>query len=384
MRKIVKILITFLLFPIGVYALDANVGGSIVPPPSKKTSQVSEDPECISGIYRLKPNLGLRVSFYDNDGKQIGYTFDIWREVLPDSKSETSTLASENGVEAYTRKLNHGDGLPSRIDYHAGTQFNLTGTTYTFYVDTKATGNALYYTNDGAVELRKYLTNYENVQRYMNIAGVNKNARSDSDYVIVIEPTFLVEGCKRQIAYGGVYTPSEVILNASQRSECHHFDLNCDAIQYLYLEKDAKIGTTTFRAPDISKHPCTRRPRDNYKPAEMPIGDSGVGMGLIKGDEVAIESPIYKIVYRHIDLNNPFLGIDGKSRTLSSSSNWYNKETTINPSIYTETPYLTLTLTPSAIKDIRDDNKDVRYDKLDDNTYTRLANILKKYSQVLK
>ncbi len=54
----------------------------------------------------------------------------------------------------------------------------------------------------------------------------------------------------------------------------------------------------------------------------------------------------------------PYISKYGTNRVLSDSSNWYQKESTIDTSIYSKEPMLTVTLAPSDITKIREYNKD--------------------------
>ena len=78
MKKILIFIITF-IFMTHVSAYDSNVAGVIVKP-SVSTSVT--DKSCPTGAYYLAGQksymLGLRISFYDNTGKQIGKTIDVW------------------------------------------------------------------------------------------------------------------------------------------------------------------------------------------------------------------------------------------------------------------------------------------------------------------
>lgn len=69
-----------------------------------------------------------------------------------------------------------------------------------------------------------------------------------------------------------------------------------------------------------------------------------------------------KVIYRPIDLNNPFPDIDGTGR--DSGSNWdgYHDIITSHTDIYSNKPMYTFYLTPSTIKRIRSYNKNNSYD----------------------
>lgn len=96
------------------------------------------------------------------------------------------------------------------------------------------------------------------------------------------------------------------------------------------------------------------------------------------GDCIVDGKPVYEcgnvaglsVIYRVVDLDNPFPGIDGTGRTLPSYSNWYNKDYIITNNrgvngnaLYTSniTPLYSATLNPAVIKAIRADNEKVYY-----------------------
>ena len=88
-------------------------------------------------------------------------------------------------------------------------------------------------------------------------------------------------------------------------------------------------------------------------------------MAMIIGTDVCKENchpyKKYKIVYHTINLAHPFVtSKNGSTRILSNSSNWYQKESTIDTSIYFKEPILTVTLGPSDITKIREYNKSLK------------------------
>ena len=376
MKKTLKIiLVIFSLMPLCIRALESNIGGITVP--SSKTTVKSTSKDCVNGIYRVKNVLGVRVSFYDEKGKQLGETIDVWNQNFRSGSEVSNTLATNNGFKPYSQKINHANGLPSRIDYYNKlATFNLTGSTYNYYVDTKATGNILNYDKDSATALRTYFTTPSVVQRYMNLTKVKGVTSKNAEYTIVIETLIIAQGCKNLANYGGVYTMADL----GSLGKGNNINLYCAVPQYLYLTANGKIGNIEFTKPNFASHVCfdkkgrTTSTTQNFKYAEL-TGSSklGVGMGFVYGKDVckqSCEGQHYEIVYRTLDLNNPFLGIDGKIRTLSTESNWYGKQNTIDTAIYEKAPLYTVTLTPSMIRKIKADNatQNINY-----------SNILAKY-----
>jgi len=78
---------------------------------------------------------------------------------------------------------------------------------------------------------------------------------------------------------------------------------------------------------------------------------------------VTDEDKIYDLVFRPIDLSNPFPGMTGEGRT--PGQNWTSelvgKYITSRQDVYNKTPLYSVTLTPSIIKEIRKYNKNNDY-----------------------
>ena len=132
----------------------------------------------------------------------------------------------------------------------------------------------------------------------------------------------------------------------------------------LHLESAAEVGHYIFSsvssAPTISEI------------ASAEYLEKGYGMALISGHEVEEYHPnyCYKIIYRAIDMNNPFLDVDGNIRYLDKENNWYGKKATIDKYIYEQKPILTIVLKSSDIRKIRKENKNIDYSKLNKDTYS--------------
>jgi len=109
-------------------------------------------------------------------------------------------------------------------------------------------------------------------------------------------------------------------------------------------------------------------------------GYYGYGMMIVTGKEVeGYKGNKFQIVYRTIDLKNPFLTITGVKRTLSEDSNWYNKTDLIDENVYKNDPFLIVTLTPTTIKSIREDNKSIDYSEISIKSYDIFKN---KYNDI--
>ena len=400
MKKILIFIITF-IFMTHVSAYDSNVAGVIVKP-SVSTSVT--DKSCPTGAYYLAGQksymLGLRISFYDNTGKQIGKTIDVWNQnVVSEKKStqiidtEDGKIAHNNGYILYKTKINHANALPSRMDYHNGFSFALTGGDYYYYTDNKVTGNELTYTKDAAAEMKKYFTTPEVVQRYINIANASeKLSVYQDDYVIVLETLVKVAACGSGI-YGGVYTVADFGSLVRQKEYINNYNLRCNVVKYLSLERDGAIGNVTFVKPDLASKKCGYA-KGNYTPNEVTTSNLGVGMGFVYGSEVCKENCTsgkkYKVIYHPIDLTNPFLTEDGEKRDISNESNWCKEPSSnsntcktvypIDKNIYSGEPILTVTLTPASIRKIREDNKTIDYSKITNTTCKNFWNKFKTES----
>lgn len=381
MKKVLIILLNFMCLT-NICAIDTNVAGVIVEP-SKSTS-VNDD-SCSTGeYYRAGQDehlLGLRVTFYDKDGTQVGNTIDVWNQNITSNKTmvsftDESILAEKNGYSLNKIKMNHANAKPSRIDYYNGVKFELTGSDYYYYLDSKATGNALFYTKDAAAAMKEYFTTPEVVQRYMNITGANEKLNIyQEDYDIVLETLIIVGACGNG-KFGGVYTVADFGGLVKKHPSINNFTLRCRAVKYLSLEEDGNVGSITFKKPELTLKKCGYQ-SGNYTSEEVTTSNLGVGMGFISGVEVCKENcskKRYPIIYRPFDLSNPFLNKDGSIRDLSEKSNWYNKTDTIDKDIYNKEPFLTVILNPNTIREIRKDNENINYSKLNKNTCIKFRN----------
>ncbi len=381
-----KILIIILLLSLncGVKALGTNgtTNGLELKP-------FNSSEECYTGYYwggaLNKPSTeGIRVSFYTLDGsKQLGKTIDVWtndRLFNYDNEGKTYGRLKEKITQQAVTLVS---GTPSRLDYVNGVSSKLVTDNYTYFIDKDYEGKTwspLWYTKNGnSNQFKAYFTNPSIVKDYIKAAdakidGVLIDASTSEEYIIILEPVIIANACKSQKpGYSGVYSSADFakyIYSATANS----ININCEVPQTLRLTSEAKIGKYTFSAPSLKKCSSTG---ENYTVKDRATGTTGVGMFLVYGNEVCKENCItgnkYQIVYRNIDLSNPFLDINGNKRTLDPDSNWYNDQksgnSVIDTKIYSKKPELTVTLTPTIIKSIRAYNKEHDYKSATDSTF---------------
>ena len=215
------------------------------------------------------------------------------------------------------------------------------------------------------------------IERYAKLAGASEEiGMAKGNYYILIEPVFYISrlSCDENCGY---YTATEIGLMYNKNNEFKNFlsSKNLSIIFYesLRLEKAGEIGNYIFGS--VGNAPS------KAEVSNASFLEKGYGMTLISGKEVDSykSGKCYQIVYRTISLENPFLDANGEARTLSEESNWYRRKSVIDKDIYTNDPILVVNLTPSAIKEIRKDNKSIDYSNLNNNTY---AAFYKKYKAI--
>lgn len=386
MKKILLILLVLLIpFKINAATYDADISGvKVVPTSTSGSGKSCTAKNYYVGFYtqHYVPQ-GIRVTFYDNENNQVGNTVDVWvwgplfmNNYVAGSRVYKK-ISQDNGFAYYSKETNHSRYYYSRIDYSNGKKFELNGGKYYFYYDQKAmeesviTSNVvksgpLFYSLQGADKplLRKYLTDSKVMKRYMKIAKAEELLDVEiGNYVMVIEPVVFISSCVDG-TYSGAYTSTEVGKLWSGKSIGINNTLKT-LPGWLALSQTTTIAGVTYKKTDITNKDGSPRLFNGNEFA----GNTGAGISVIYGTEVCepnCKDPdlAYKIIYRVIDLANPFLGLNGKKRTLSSDSNWYEKESTIDARIYEKKPIYTVTLKPSVIKKIREDNKKVNYAKI--------------------
>ena len=386
MKKMKLMLVTLLLLPSLVLArssLEGNMtGGTIIPSTNNDSS--TSDNSCVyyfgfSGFDNGKPEYmtnGLRVTFFDEKGKQVGNTVDVWYW-LPsfeyDWISNETLVEEKDGFRKYSTTSALFTPYVSKYEYvNDNRKFEIKrkGNTYTYYYDVESAkfkdpkGNSLkspfsyYFIADHKSYLKEYFTTQEVVERYMKIANVDSSISiSLGNYVITLEPMIRLSrmSCTTGIDYSGRYTITEIAkLGYLNLIYIDNNNLS-DTSKMLYLEKDLTIGSYTFKAPTEVES----MKKNNVKNL---LNDQGIAIAAINGSDVCYpnckSTKKYKIVYHTINLANPFVKTDdGTNRVLSDNSNWYQKEDTIDTSVYSKEPMLTITLGPSDITKIREYNK---------------------------
>ena len=390
MKKVLTILFLGMLMPLMVSASspDANAAGGQVISSGGGGGGSSAANRCVYYLGYTQADYqyyGIRVTFYLEDGtqapsianpKKSSKTIDVWSwsRLNPSSadKFEYSVNAYFDKRYITSGKTKYGAKYMSRIDYINGGEFKVISGQYDFYYDkaakkfNKDKGNPLsYLMYKDRSYFKEYFTTPEVVSRYAALADADIDV-SHGTYFMVIEPVLLLSrmSCNTS-SYGGRYTPTELgKLYAAGLINFQNATLrNTTYFDSLRLEKEATFGKWTFKfAENFNRDNSSANLKASYL-----TGTYGYGISLISGKDVCKEDcggKPFKIIYRVIDLANPFLGLNGRKRTLSSDSNWYEKESTIDARIYEKKPIYTVTLKPSVIKKIREDNKKVNYAKI--------------------
>ena len=392
MKKTKFILATLLLLPSLVLArssLEGNMTGGYIKP---STGQGGSGGSCqnacayyIGFTQDVYMTTGLRVTFYDTNGNQVGNTVDVWYW-LPKFETEfnwnNNFVKQDNGT--FVNSLGFKVGQPtstkftpyiSKYEYVKENRELIVmkeGNTYTYYYDDasryfdEAKGDysksPLVYTNKADRSyLKEYFTTPSVMERYMKLAEVDKSIDVTlGNYKVTLEPLVSLsrmDGSNCSVSYVGRYTLTDIgKLWKSGKIRIENENLCCNLSKYLYLEKDNVIGSYVFKAPTETSCATSETVSDWFS-------NLGIGISIINGSEVCYpnckSAKKYKIVYHTINLANPFVKTDdGANRVLSDSSNWYQKEDTIDTSIYSKEPMLTITLGPSDITKIREYNKD--------------------------
>ena len=230
----------------------------------------------------------------------------------------------------------------------------------------------LFYTVQNASKqtLKNYFRTPEVVKRYLHLAHADELIDIEvGEYQMLLEPVQSLTTCTSS-AYSGYYTVSDLGYIYKKIKKVNFNDSTKRWPGKLAISSNATISGYTFKATNVLTSKGSERyfePNEFYTPNKSESGDLlGIGMAVVNGKEVCYphcksSTQKYKIVYRTIDLNNPFLGLDGKSRTIEKDSNWYENEKTINAKIYQGTPIYTVTLGPTKMKEIRKDTSKINY-----------------------
>ena len=224
----------------------------------------------------------------------------------------------------------------------------------------------LFYSLQGADKalLRAYFLNVNNIERYMRLAKADSLLDIEvGDYQMVIEPMIRINRCTTPQSYKGAYTATEIgKLYKYVNGGITYNDTLKRMPGWLAISKETTIAGATYKPTWV----VTSTGKARQFSMDEVVSNLGIGMAIINGKEVCGDkckdsSQKYKIVYRTIDLNNPFLGADGNKRVLSDKSNWYKNEETIDESVYQNDPQYVVVLNPTTIKKIRESNKNMKY-----------------------
>lgn len=411
-----KIVLLVFLFPLFINALGTNgtTHGITVTPSNEG---------CAGAAYYWDGNAtdpskeGLRITFFDLNGKQLGNTVDVWNKKTVYSSATTERTSGRAKCEASNSSrfykctaydVTFVNKTPSRIDYiHTNTSnyyvnndssIKPVTADYVYYVDinfdSKVAYNPLWYTKDDKYEqaiFKNYFTSPVVVAEYMKIAGVkNIDSSASNEYLFLLEPIVKASSCKTSKGIGTAVLSSAdfaFFLYESPVSygRFNNLGLNCEMPKSLTIVEEGEhstIGNMTFKLPNLPEK-CSSAGRDNFSWQDRTINKVGVGVYIVYGDQVCINCSGKRsaIVYHTINLNQPFLNIDGNTRTLGEDSNWYQKESTIDVNVYNQKPKYTVVLTPTIIKQIREENKNIKYSELSEATFekfkTTYANIFK-------
>lgn len=395
MKNSVKIIIAFLImFPFSINAATykTDITGAKVAPSSGSGGSTCTATNYYVGFYTASYALqGIRVSYYNDEGKQVGNTVDVWvwGPAFYYAKNYTK-LSESDGFIYYYKESNHSRYYNSRVDYSKGAKFELDGGKYYFYYDTQAMkessilscvgwdktarrckqynvvekGPLFYSLQDSNKSLlRNYLLREDVWKRYLKLAEADSLVDIEvGDYVMLIEPVVHISACVRG-TYAGKFTATEVGKLYAMKSIGLNNTLKT-VPGWLAVSSNATISGVTYTKTNV----LDKNGNPKLFNGNEFAGNTGVGMSVIYGTEYCNpckdSKQKYQIVYRTVDLANPFLDIGGNKRSLTDDSNWYQKQSTIDTSVYRGTPKYMVTLTPTKIKQIRNNNKTVNYLKI--------------------
>ena len=405
MKKILILLLVLILIPTNVLAdTSANGTGDAVNFDSGSSGGSGHSTGC---GYFLQNDNGLRITFYSLEGKKLGRSIDVFAASHAPSAGYLEAIKSggkDTGFAIYKTSYTqwkHGaydssGSLRSRIDYinkgmnsvkyvyeygcsssdHKCMKNNNYYVKQRYYDMKSATYNSskgdtlLYLKYNGRDYTKEYFLKTDTILRYSDLAGANitQEKIENGSYYILIEPVIHLEvlsGCGSR-KEAGFYTSTEIgLLNKANSSIMNSTRIREVTVKKaLRLSESQTIGNYSF----VSEENLIQA-NSSYSPAASRLTDKvngsyyGYGMMIVKGTEADdyIDNQRYRIVYHTISLATPFLNLDGTKRTLSPDSNWYNRENVIDANIYSKAPFLVVTLTPTQIKAIREDNKKINY-----------------------
>ena len=411
-KKLCLIILILIPFTVNATSYDANVQGSSYQSPDAAgdgnvtCKDLQYKIQSFGNTYYLQ---GIRVTFYSDSGEKVGRTVDVW--TYGKNAAGNFPMGKDNYVGDnfyyYENSIGHTKNYYSKVDYSKGAKFEYDPETsyktpYKFYVDNKALKETKYvgYTSkilsgplfyslqsSDKTLLRNYFLDEENMKRYMRLAQADTLLDIEvGDYQMVIEPVLRINNCgyikrnNKYVSYKGAYTSTEIGLLYEQEGEtCEKYlkamgyknpSMFKDATKkipgWLALGSDAPVAGVFYQSTWVVNTSGKGR---TFTYEEMRSKTLGVGIAVINGKDVCGEkckepNARYKIVYRTIDLNNPFLGLDGKKRTLSEKSNWYGKEEMIDANVYNNAPKYVIILSPATINKIRESNRNIKYNEI--------------------
>ena len=312
---------------------------------------------------------------------------NVCQKIIPvlESLEKKVATATANNFKVYIINRKHNANYMTKIEYleknlnsYTISQM-ITGNNYIYYHDLTAhsknfkkngeyEGPLLYNTQGEKTELKEYFTDETVMARYLKVAGADALADIETgNYTMLIEPMVAITGCSStdHPYRHGNYTAADMAFIRAKGDRRMLANPHVGKVAgWLKLARPETIGGISFATASGTTFAYDRI-----------LSNLGVGMAAILGTEVCKENCTpakkYQVVYRTIDLNNPFLNQDGTIRTLSNDSNWCEgKNTTTNrcdetyvidTKIYEKEPMLTVVLTPNDIKNIRVDNKTIDY-----------------------
>ena len=428
MKKIIILILTFLI-PLSIKAINSNVtGGSVKPSYNISSGDCDSYSYWVGFTQGHYQTQGLRVTFFDATGKQVGNTVDVyvWAPAffneyatsysntynkINDAKAQT--LKNDYGFVSYyygikrgngnNQGINHSKNYYSKVDYSKidysknpitdkiNFEDKFTNDLYYFYFDqfaynassfsncgypdpyryyqcaTSESGPLFYIVQDGQkAKFKEYFSNPTVMKRYMHLAEADSliDNIEVGDYQLLLESLMNVSACVGG-SYSGFYTTSDFYY-IRQYNKVSYTSSISSWPDWLKISSDALISGINYKTIDVKSNIFeTSNPNTFF--------NYGIGMALVYGTEVCKDNckanQTYKIIYRTIDLRNPFLTINGNVRKISKESNWYNNEDKIDQDIYLKTPYLTVTLTPTVIQQIRADK--INYSNINNSTYNQ-------------
>ena len=419
MKKLNLFILLFLLFPYVTFAeTTANGTGSKVNWNGSSSGALGEHEYFLSSS-----TYGIRISFYSEAGRKLGKSIDAFDykinhgkeienkfiEVVLETKYGRQHAKLKNNGDSKSRidYLNEFNGYVDKIGTFLTTDTN--GKYYKYYdkgslgfsanvngylVSTTCKDNFCtvsdreghMYENDPLTYLnfgdrayfKSYFTSVDVIKRYAKLANANINIGT-GNYYILIEPIFYISSLNCD-NYCGYYTATEIGFMYAKNNYFRQFfsEKNKKILFYdsLRLETAGEIGNYVFS--EIKNTPT------NDSLLDGTFLEKGYGMSIISGKEVCKENcsrEHYQIVYHTIDLDDPFVDVNGETRELDPNNNWYNRRSVIDKYIYDNEPIITVTLTPSIIKSIRKDNKNVNYSSLNKDSYNVFY---KKYQSIFQ